>query len=333
MKLKKEILILVVVMVAAVAYIALRKTDRTHFDLPRLEPVAAKKIDRLELKKDGQTVTVEKKGGKWLVMPQKWPADEDKIRGMAEIAADLTLTALISESKSYARYGLDEAHRISVRAFAGEKLVRAFDVGKSAATYQHTHVRVDGDPNVYHAREDFQSRFDRTADQLRDLSVMAFESGDIEKITLTRGDKTATLERIEEKADAKKGEKGKDKAAAPPKTFWQLAGGGPVDQESVKGLVSSLSRLSCEKFMDEKKKEGLGQPMATLLLNGKKEYRLEIFDKAGKGEDGGHPALSSESPYPFVLSGYQVDSIKENLDKILGPEKGQEPADKKDPPA
>ena len=49
MKLKKEIIVLAVVMVAAVAYLALRKTDRTHFKLPELPPVAAGKITKLEV--------------------------------------------------------------------------------------------------------------------------------------------------------------------------------------------------------------------------------------------------------------------------------------------
>ena len=315
MKPKKEMLILVAVMVAAVAYIALRKTDRTHFDLPQLAPVTAKKISRLELIRNGQPIVLEKQDDKWRIMPQQWPADADKIRGMLDIVAKLKLTALVSEAKSYARYDLDEPNRVTVKAWRGKKLVRSFDVGKSASTYQHTHVRIDGDPNVYHAREDFRNRFDRSVDQLRDLSVLAFTADDIQRAELTAAGKTAQLI-LQAPTPEKPEEKTGEKAAAPPAAQWQTADGSAVDSESIKSLISALGRLSCETFIDDKKKTDFSDPLYTMVLHGKAEYRLEIFEKAGE-DTSGYPAVSSASPYPFTLSGYQVDSLKENLEKIL----------------
>ncbi|MBI9082355.1 MAG: DUF4340 domain-containing protein [Desulfobacterales bacterium] len=317
MKLKKEMLILVAVMVAAVAYIGLRKTDRTHFDLPQLTPVTANKISKLEMIHAGQTVVLEKQDEKWRIMPQQWPADADKVRGMIDIVAELKITALVSEAKSYARYDLDKANRIAVKAWQGKKQVRSFDVGKSASTYQHTHVRLDGDPNVYHAREDFRSRFDRSAGQLRDRSVLSFKADEIQRAELTVAGKTTRLA-LHTAAPGKVEEKAGEKAAAAPEAQWRLADGHAVDPESIKGLISALGRLSCDMFIDDEKKTAFSDPLYTMVLGGKAEYRLQIFEKAEKDATG-YPAVSSASPYPFTLSGYQVDSIKENLDKILNP--------------
>lgn len=313
MKLKKEIIILVAVIVAAVAYIALRKTDRTHFDLPRLAQVTAKDISRLEMVRNGQTVVLEKLEDKWQIMPQQWPADADKVRGMIDIVANLKLTALVSEAKRYARYDLDETNRIAVKAWQGKKQVRSFDVGKSASTYQHTHVRLDGDPNVYHAREDFRSRFDRSVDQLRDLSVLAFAADEIQRAELTAAGKTTRLT-----LHTTASEKAEEKAATAPESQWRRADGSLVDPESIKSLITALGRLSCEMFIDDEKKAAFSDPLYALVLGGKTEYRLQIFEKT-ETDAAGYPAVSSASPYPFILSGYQVDSIKENLEKILNP--------------
>lgn len=319
MKPKKEIVILAVVIVAAVAYLALRKTDRTHFDLPQLPSISTAEITKLETVRNGQRAIMEKRDGKWWIQPQGWPADADKIRGMLDIVAGLKLTALISESKSYTRYELDDAHRITVTAWKGDKAVLSFDVGKSAPTYQHTHVRLQGDPNVYHAREDFRGRFDRDVDQLRDLSILAFKAESIQRLAVTADGQIASVER--KAGEPEKGDKEKAETAAKAGTEWIRAGGGTVDAESVQGLVNALSRLECMKFLDEGPKADATEPTTTLVLNGEKEYRLDIFAKNAEGD---YPALSSGTPYPFVLSGYQVDEIKEKIDKILKPEAEKE---------
>jgi Domain of unknown function (DUF4340) len=317
MKPKKEFLILAVVIVAAVAYLGLKKTDRTHFDLPDLPKVSGKTLTRLEITNKGKAFILEKKDGQWRIAPQGWPADEAKVKGVVDIIAGLKVTALVSETRSYARYELDEASRISVKAWRGEKLARAFDIGKSAATHQHTHVHLADDANVYHARENFRNRFDRSASDFRDLSVMDFAADDIQTAQLEAGGKKADLAR-----QAVKGETA-DSKDEPAKTEWRLADGQPADPAGITGLVGSISRLNCEAFIIGQSPEDFKNPIYTIVLTGKKTHRLEIFSPTGKDAEN-FPAISSDTPYPFTLSKNQVDGFKDNIEKIIQPEK---PAD------
>ena len=51
MKLKKEVLILVVIIAGLSLYLAMRSKDRTHFELPHISSVDQHRVDRLVFKK------------------------------------------------------------------------------------------------------------------------------------------------------------------------------------------------------------------------------------------------------------------------------------------
>ncbi|MBW1691689.1 MAG: DUF4340 domain-containing protein [Deltaproteobacteria bacterium] len=71
---------------------------------------------------------------------------------------------MVSESRDYSRYQLDDEHKITVKAYIGEKLTRELDVGKAAPSYRHTFVRLKENEFVYHARENFRNAFDLSVD-------------------------------------------------------------------------------------------------------------------------------------------------------------------------
>jgi hypothetical protein len=64
---------------------------------------------------------------------------------MLDTLGGLTLTALVSESKNYALYELDDAQKANVKAWQGDQLKRDVDVGKAAPSFRHTFVRLAGD--------------------------------------------------------------------------------------------------------------------------------------------------------------------------------------------
>ena len=60
---------------------------------------------------------------------------------MLSAIENLTLTALVSESKNYNLYDLNEEKRINVKAWQGENLKRDVDLGKTASSFRHTFVK------------------------------------------------------------------------------------------------------------------------------------------------------------------------------------------------
>jgi hypothetical protein len=330
MKRKKEYFILAAAAVVLILYLVMHQSDRTHYELPTIPKTASKQITKLEIDKGSNSIVLEKKDNSWYIEPKEFPADSEKIKEMLDVIEGLTLTALISESKNYARYDLNADKKIGIKAWVGGDLGRDFEVGKPAPTYRHTHVMLAGDANVYHARGDFRRKFDLTVDNLRDKKVLSFQPDDIQEIAIVEDDETMVLQlkdvTSEEKEEAKDSADEGASQSGEDKKRWEIADGKKVDASKLKGLLSSLSQLKCEKYIDDAEKADLKDSLYELKLKGAKAYTLSIFKK-GEKETEGYPAVSSENKFPFLLSDAQVDNIKTNLKEMV-PEAQEEKAEK-----
>jgi len=316
MKLKKEYVILAAILVALILYLALHRSNRTHYQLPELSQVSGKDISKLEITTAGNSIIFNKKDDTWHIEPKGYRADSTKIKNILNVIEKLKLTALVSESKNYVRYDLRNDKNIHVKAWQGETLLREFDLGKAAPTFKHTFVKLPDDPNVYHARGDFRRTFDRSVDDYRDKTVLSYAQNTIQGITLAHEKKTISLSRKEipetppEKKDAPAAKELKTK------TVWEDTKGQEVAPSKISSLLSFLNSLECERYLDDLKKEDLKNPIYTLILKGEKEYSLLVFPKKDKNAKN-YSAISSENESPFSLSDTQVDTIKSKLGEIL----------------
>jgi hypothetical protein len=334
MKVKKEYLILGIVIAFLAAYLVFHDSNRSRYALPQTPKLDEKEISRIDIKTGNENVTLTRKAADWFIGEKNFPADPAKITPMLTAIADLRLTALVSEAKAYDRYDLSEGKKISVIAFAGEKEVRRLDIGKAADTYQHTFVKLPDDPNVYHALKNFRRTFEEKAEALRNMKVMTVTPESIKEIKLAMAGKTATITRDEVPApvpvkEEKPGEDnkaqqdkkpddaktGKDAPAAKTITVWQKAAGGKVDNETVRRLLSRFATLSCESYINDKKKEEFTEPAQTVTLVSDKPYTLSVFKK--KESDDGYPAVSSENDYPFMLQAGFFEGIKKEMEALM----------------
>jgi hypothetical protein len=318
MKIKKEYFILAGLMVALILYLVLHRSNRTHYKLPDISKVSGKQISKLEIGKPDKAVVLNKKDNTWHIEPKGYLADSDKVKNMLDLIENLSVTALVSESKNYVRYDLTRDKKITVKAWQGKTLKREFDIGKAATTHQHTFVRLGTDPNVYHAIGDFRRKFDQTVDELRDKAVLSFTEKNIREITLTKDKKTMILsqKQVSEQEGKKKDKPAKTSKEPETKIVWQDAEGKKKDKEKVKSLLSFLNRLECETYINDAKKDDLKNPTCAVALKGDKEYSLSVFAKKDKDAKT-YPAISSENEYPFLLSDSQVDRIKTKIHELL----------------
>lgn len=320
MKLKKEYFLLAGVIVALVLYVSLRKTGRTNYELPDLKSIKASDITSLSIKTPKNDIELKKESGKWLIYPKKYPADDSKIEPMIDTVRDLKVTALVSDSKSYQRYDLGPEKCIHVRAGSGNKTLRTFDIGKIAPLSHHTFVKFPDDPSVYHARGNFRDRFDTNVDDLRDKTVLAFETENIRQFEITRDGKTRRFVQKAAQApsdaasnDQKKPEDQKgtaEKAAPAAKMIWTDDTGASVDEPAVRDLLDSTARLKCREFIKDKTKADFTGPVYALKLQAgeDKVMSLSIFAKQDKGA-AGYPAVSSGSDYPFLLTSGKAEAV------------------------
>lgn len=319
MKLKKEYFILAAILVALILYLVLHRSNRTHYQLPELSEVSGKHISKLEITTEGNSIIFSKKDNTWYIEPKGYRADSTKVKNILNAIEKLKLTALISESKNYVRYDLRNDKNIHVKAWHGKTLLREFDIGKPAPTFKHTFVKLPDDPNVYHARGDFRQNFDRSVDDFRDKTVLSYAQNTIRGIKLTHEKKTISLSRKEipeTLPEEKDGPAAKASKELKTKTVWEDTKGHEVALSMISSLLSFLSSLECERYLDDLKKEDFENPIYTVTLEGEKKYSFLVFAKKDKN-DKNYSAISSENESPFSLSDTQVDTIKSKLDDIL----------------
>ena len=318
MKVKKEYIILVLVIIALSAYLVMRSSDRTQYQLPDVPQVAAQEISKLQITKGQASIVINKKDDKWYIAPDEFPADANKVKDMLNAVEKLTLTALVSESKNYNLYDLNEDKKLNVKAWQGEDLKRDVDLGKTASSFRHTFVRPAGDERVFHARGNFKNNFDFSVDDLRDKLVLALNPADIKLIQVIKDQQTLTISKSQAPVvvDNTKADKKSDPAPGAKKSAWQAADGRPVEETAVNQLLNAVSDLHCEKFIIDRQKEDFTSPLFTLQLKGGQEYSLTIFAKTAE-KDTDFPAVSSGSNYPFLLSGSLVDNIM--IDPLKAP--------------
>jgi hypothetical protein len=318
MKIKKEYLILVLIIVALSIYLFTRKEDRTFYELPVLPEISKKEITKIEISKGDTSIILNKKDEKWYIGPHEYAADTSLVNAMLDECEELRLTTLVSESRDYLRYDLVDEKKINVKAWQADSLQRNFDVGKPASSFGHTFVKLANDERVFHARNNFRSKFDKTVDNLRDKAVLSFQTADINELQITKDQASLTLTRTEvpDENTATKSEKTNTAASQPVKTVWQSTDGKMGDDKNLNRLLSALSNLRCDAFIEDRKKEDFSSPVYSVNLKGIQTYNLSIFAKL-KEDDSHYPAISSGSNYAFLLSINTANRIMKNPQDLI----------------
>jgi hypothetical protein len=318
MKIKKEYIILVVIIIALSVYLLMRRGDRTLYELPEIPQVSQKEITRIEITRGKTIIDLNKKDDRWYIAPKEYPADTGKVKNMLDNIEKLTLTALVSESKNYNLYDLSGEAKINVKAWQGDSLKRDIDVGKTASSFRHTFVITAGDDRVFHARGNFRNTFDTTVDDLRDKTILTYTPSDIQQIQITEEKQSFMLTRTQLPEKEEPPIADKKESASPPgqKTVWQTPDGRTGDEAAVSQLLNTLSNLRCETFIEDRGKEDFTTPLINIQLKGSQEYSFSIFAKTEETETE-HPAISSASKYAFRKTDSKTQGIINDASNIL----------------
>lgn len=318
MKFKKEYIILILIIAGLSAYLFMRSSDHTVYQLPQIAGLEQKQITKIEISKEDNSIVLKKKDNKWYLDPPGYLADANRVNGMLNVLETLTLTALVSESKDYVRYDLNDGKKISVKAWQDDSLKRNFDIGKAASSFRHTFVKLNDDSRVFHARDNFRGKFDLTEENLRDKSVLSFKLTDIQEIQIAREQTALKLARTQIPVEFAKSdqEKTENSAAEAVKPGWQSPDGKPGDALRLNRLLTTLSKLSCDTYINDRNKDAFSDPIYTVKLKGIQDYQLDIFTKFQK-DDKNYPAVSSANDYPFFLSDSKAQQIMINPEAML----------------
>jgi len=333
MKIKKEYLILILIIAALSAYLFMRSFNRTHYQLPEIPSLDPNKITKIEISHKDVSIVLQKKDNQWYLDPPGYLADASRVKDMLRVLETFRLTALVSEAKDYSRYDLDPEKRINVKAWLGDTLQRNFDIGKAAPSFRHTFVRLDDDSRIFHASDSFRSKFELTINNLRDKNVLSFKPADMHEIQINRDQTSIELVRSEVPVSPSVSQNEKADTAPPAalKFAWQSSDGKKGNDQNINRLLTALGSLRCEQYIDDRNKESFSNPIYTVKLKGTQDYQLDIFAKL-KQDDKNQPAVSSANDYPFFLSGSQAQQIMINPEEMLkNPESNKKTSDTSKP--
>jgi hypothetical protein len=313
---RKEYIILSAVIVALVLYIAFKNTNETHYTLPKIAPIDTAAVTKIVISRGDSTLTLERHDTAWLIEPQAYPADRGAVDKMLDAAAKLRLATLVSESKSYTQYDLDDKGMIGVEVFGGSDRLLQLDIGKVASTYRHTYVRLAGNDNVYQAEDNLRQPFEIDRARLRDRVVSRFDKDTVASVTFTEaGGAPLVIRRNETPPLPVPG--GADSAAVPEAApGWRTDDGRAARTDAMAALLNTCANMQCESFMEGTKKTDLANPIFTLTIEADKPVTIEIFKKRS-AEENKYRALSSQSDYPFFVNEYVAKQLMKKPVDIL----------------
>ena len=270
------------VIAALSVYLAARRDDRLHYELPDLPPLAAAAVDRVEVERGDARAAIERTDGGWLIDGPGFAAEPSIVDGMVRAAATLRLTDLIAGEPTYGRYGLGEAEAITAAFLEGASRLRVLRIGKRAPTYSHTYVLIDDDPRVYQAAGDLTRAFSAQVSVLRDRTILRFEPSEVTTIAVRSAGAVVELLRGVPPTPE----------AAP---TWNAAGGGERDAAAIGRAMELLARMRASRFVDALPD---APPLLELELRGADAaHRLTIYPES----ENAHVATSSDVDGPFVL--------------------------------
>lgn len=303
---KKEYLILILLIILLGAYLFLHKENRDTYTLPDIPEIDTEKISGMIITRGEDIINFDKKEKTWTLTDKAYPADSYMIENILSVFKNFKLSALVSQDGDPGRYALDEKERIHVSLLEGEKPVFEVFIGKTAPSFNHTFVMLAGDGKIYHAAGSFRSNFDNSVQDFRDKKVLSFKQPSIKRLTIEHDTLAKTLVAKEEKNE-------KDETVV----TWAFGNGEPTDGKEVSELLSALSNLECETFMDGNPKDYLtsNSPVFKIHLENDDKIELTLFKKDGSEEITG---VSSMNPYLFTLNQYSGKEILTHSEKLLG---------------
>lgn len=156
---------------------------------PKLAEISDSAVQEIELKKkDGSTVTLDRKNGKWAITaPDSFSADQDAVSTIVSSLNPVTADSIVEDKPSdLSKYGLTTPSLtviIKEKAEKTEQLVFGDDVPAGSLVYARTNSR----PAVYTVSSSVKSSFDKGVNDLRDKRLLTFDSNQLTRVELISG--------------------------------------------------------------------------------------------------------------------------------------------------
>ncbi|MEI6668327.1 MAG: DUF4340 domain-containing protein [Acidobacteriota bacterium] len=246
--------------------------NRSSFDLRDKKVLVfdREKASALEIVSKDGPVTLSLTNARWqLTKPLTTRVDASAVDGALSRIQTAQMKSLVAAEvadKDLGTYGLDKPE-VTITVVAGSARA-TLAIGK-AAEGGTLYARDLSRPMVFTVEAVLGNELKKKADDYRPKDLFEFKPFTVTRLEVTRGSATVAFERV----------KGKDGA----EKWRQVGQTKDLDQPKVDALLSSLSSIAVDKYVDAAAKTGLASPAAVVVAkfdDGKKEEKV-AFGKVG----------------------------------------------------
>ena len=228
------------------------------------------KVDALEIITKDQRLAFAKAGSGWrMTSPVDARADQGQVEGAIGSLQTLAMKSIAEPAaaeKDFAKYGLDKPE---MTATVGAGSTRATIAIGKADQSGFQYARDLSRPMIVTIDPALVNALRNNADSFRPKDVFEFRSFTASRLEITRGTATVAFERVTDKEGAAR--------------WKRLNPAKDVESAEMDSLLSALSGLSADGYVDAKAKTGADSPVAIVTAkfdDGKKEERV-AFGKVG----------------------------------------------------
>jgi hypothetical protein len=323
---KKEYLILLIIIVVLTAYLLKKDRNKTETALPEL-----KRIDKTTIKKiivkgpNGQfTIVVNKQ--KWSLLPETYPVIEGKVSKMVELLANTDISDLMSKAGKYDRYGLGEKTGTLVIAKGDKKDLRNIIIGHNSESGNRTFVKLKDDNNIYQARGDYKSSFNVSKQDIINKNIFTFNSSDIVELLIDVNGKKEHFVKVNKTNkvnESKVSKKNKNKKTiADSKTDKEMIWVSKTDNKNVNGkavdeYISKNANIRCESYIGKKNSDDISYMKIVFIDKTKKKYELNISKNLSDDKSEGRVEMfSSKSNFKFYMTKDDIKKLRVDIDNL-----------------
>lgn len=308
---KKEYIILAAAIVALGLYLVLRSSDRTHYEIPKIDAPDRERITGIEISGPSGTLVLKRHDDVWKSEPEGYPIDRSRIDGMLDALSGINVVSLVSEAGSYVQYELEPDKRVFVEATGGTEPLLKIEIGKPASTNRHTYVKLEGDGRVYQVSGNIRRTFDVEVSTIRDKKVMTIDRAAVTGLSFRAGGETLSLAKVTRPVEPA------DEGQAPAQavTAWVTPDSTEADGTVVEGILGRVVNLQCDGFPEEGKELDMDEPSFTLIIQSSRPDTLSIYGQTGEKM---FLATSSQCEFPFMLSEWKLGQIKKTPPEVMG---------------
>ena len=290
---KKSISILIGLFVCLfiIAFLVLQKPGEQSASSASAGPlftVDSLSVDKIEIKTPASSLVLEKRGAEWFVaQPINYKAQQANVDQMIHQIKNLEVKSTISSKPE--KHSVFQVDQTGTQVTVYEKGIEkaAFVLGKMAASYTESYARKVHSDDVFLVEGASSYMFNRPVKDWRDKTILTTPKENIKELHYQYGDTIFNVTYNDSTWFI-----GKDKA----------------QQSAVEGILSSLSNLQADDFIDS-----TVSPKVTIMVMYAGAQLRFSFDKPKNK----YYVQSSNSPQWFVLEQWKANQILKRKKEIV----------------